>query len=124
MTFATEILFIRWLEAIFLFALQNSGKTLPTMDQRLLLSMDIQFMMPQVTALCGARKIILFKFVPHSYHIAQPLDLWVLGLFKMIYRKEKQRQGIKQEARKIHQALLTFYKTAIIPMVRRILSEL
>jgi hypothetical protein len=32
---------------------------------------------PRVIAFCGARKINLIKLVPHSSHLAQPLDLCV-----------------------------------------------
>jgi hypothetical protein len=56
--------------------------------------------------------------VAHSSHLAQPLDLCVFGLFKIFYRKERQSKGMKGETRKIYRALLAFYKSMIIPMVR------
>jgi hypothetical protein len=60
----------------------------------------------------------MIRLVAHSSHLAQPLDLRVFGLFKIFYRKEKQSKGVKGEARKTYRALLAFYKSTIIPMVR------
>jgi hypothetical protein len=45
---------------------------------------------PRVIALYKARKIISIKLVPHFPHLGQPPDLCASGLFKMIYRKERQ----------------------------------
>jgi hypothetical protein len=75
-------------------------------------------MMPQVIALRGARKIILTKFMLPSSHLAQPPDLRGFGLFKIIYGKERQSKGMKEESRKMRRALLTFYSNRIIPIVR------
>jgi hypothetical protein len=44
--------------------------------------------------------------------------LCVFGLFKIFYRKERQSKGMKGETRSIYRALLAFYKSTIIPMVR------
>jgi hypothetical protein len=44
--------------------------------------------------------------------------LCTFGLFKIFYRKEKQSKGMKMETRKICRALLAFYKSTIILMVR------
>jgi hypothetical protein len=56
--------------------------------------------------------------VAHSLHLAQPLDLCVFGSFTIFYRKERQSKGMKGKTRKIYRALLAFYKSTIIPMVR------
>jgi hypothetical protein len=40
----------------------------------------------------------------------------VFGLFKILYKKERQSKGIKREICKIYRALLTFYQDTIIPM--------
>jgi hypothetical protein len=48
----------------------------------------------------------------------QPPDLCVFGIFKILYRKEKQTKGMKGETRKIYRVLLSFYKSTIIPMIR------
>jgi hypothetical protein len=44
--------------------------------------------------------------------------LCVFGLFEIFYRKESQSKGMKGETRKIYWALLAFYKSTIILMVR------
>jgi hypothetical protein len=60
----------------------------------------------------------MIRLVAHSWHLAQPLDLCVFGLFKIFCRKERQSKGMKEETRKKYRALLSFYKSTIIPMVR------
>jgi hypothetical protein len=44
---------------------------------------------PRVIVLWGVRKIILIELIPQSSHLAQPLNLWAFGLFKMISRREE-----------------------------------
>jgi hypothetical protein len=75
--------------------------------------------------LCGQKKKnVLIRLVPHSSHLAQPLDLCVFGLFQIIYRKDKKKKkkknskGMKGETRKIYRALLAFYKSTTMSMVR------
>jgi hypothetical protein len=53
-------------------------------------------MMSRVIAPCGALRIILTKGILYSSHLAQPLDLGIFGLFKMIDRKENQNTGMKR----------------------------
>jgi hypothetical protein len=60
----------------------------------------------------------MIRLVAQSSHLAQSLDLCVFVLFKIFYRKERQSKGMKRETRKIYRALLAFYKSTIIPMVR------
>jgi hypothetical protein len=73
---------------------------------------------PGIIAFCGTNRIILVRLVPHSSHISQPLYLCVFEIFKILYQKEKQMKGTKGETRKIYTALLSFYKSTIIPMIR------
>jgi hypothetical protein len=73
---------------------------------------------PLVIAFCGVNRIVLVRLVPHSSHISQPLDLCVFGIFKIVYKKEKQTKAMKGETRKIYRALLSFYKSTIVPMIR------
>jgi hypothetical protein len=73
---------------------------------------------PRVIALCGVRNVIMIRLVAHSSHLAQPLNLCVFGLFKIFYRKDRQSKEMKGETRKIYRALLAFYKSTIISMVR------
>jgi hypothetical protein len=68
-------------------------------------------------AFCGANRIILVRLVPHSFHISQPLDLCVFDIFKILYKEEKKTKGMKGDTRKIYRALLSFYKSTIIPMI-------
>jgi hypothetical protein len=60
----------------------------------------------------------MIRLIAHLSHLAQPLDLCVLGLFKIFYRKKRQSKGMKGKTRKIYRVLLAFYKNTIIPMVR------
>jgi hypothetical protein len=73
---------------------------------------------PRVIALFGTRNVIMIRLVAHASHLAQPLDFFVFGLFKIFYRKERQSKGMKGETRRIYRTLLAFYKSTIIPMVR------
>jgi hypothetical protein len=61
----------------------------------------------------------MIRLVPHSSHLARPLDLCVFGLFKIFYRKERQSKRTKGETQKIYRAFLALFKSTIIPMVRR-----
>jgi hypothetical protein len=72
---------------------------------------------PRVVAPCGAWKIIFIKFIPHSAHLAKPLDLCAFVLFKMIHQKEKDIKRTKGETRTIYRALLAFYKSIIISKI-------
>jgi hypothetical protein len=73
---------------------------------------------PRVIALCGPWNVVMIKLVRHSSHLARLLDLCIFGLFKIFYRNEGQSKEMKGETRKIYRALLVFYKSTIIPMVR------
>jgi hypothetical protein len=118
-TFITEVLFIDWLDTIFLPRISElrlkfdyDGPSILIVDRR------STHVTPRVIALCGARNVITIRLVAHSSHLAQPLDLCVFGLFKIFYRKERQSQGMKGETRKIYRALLAFCRITIIPTVR------
>jgi hypothetical protein len=118
-TFITEILFIDWFDTIFLPRISELRRKFDYDGQgNLIADGHSRHVTPRVIALCGARNVIMIRLVAHSSHLAQPLDLCVFGLFKIFYRKERQSKGMKGETRKIYRALLAFYKTAIIPMVR------
>jgi hypothetical protein len=118
-TFITEVLFIDWLDIIFLPRISElrrkfdyDGLSILTVDGHSI------HMIPRVIALCGARNVIMIRLIAHSLHLAQPLDLCVFKPFQTFYRKERQIKGMKGEKRKIYLALLAFYKSTIIPMVR------
>jgi hypothetical protein len=118
-TFITEVLFIDWLETVFLPRIAELQRKLAYDGPVILLVYGHStHVTPRVIAFCGARKILLIRLVPHSSHVAQPLDLCVFGLFKIIHRREKNSKGMKGETRKIYRALLAFYKSTIIPMIR------
>jgi hypothetical protein len=72
---------------------------------------------PRVLAYAGSQKIIL-QLVQHSWHTTQPLDLCMFGLFKMLYIRKQKTKKMKGETLKIYHALLTFYRSTIIAMVR------
>jgi hypothetical protein len=106
-TLITEVLFIDWLETIFVPRIAELRQKF-AYDGPSILIVDghSTHVTARVIALCGARKIILIRLVLHSSHLAQPFDLCVFGLLKIIYRKEKQSGGMKGETRKICRALL------------------
>jgi hypothetical protein len=118
-TFITEVLFIDWLDTIFLPRISELLRKFDY-DGPSILSVEghSTHVTPRVVVLCGARNVITITIVVHSSHLAQPLDLFVFGSFKIFYREERQSKGMKRENRKIYRALLAFYKSTIIPMAR------
>jgi hypothetical protein len=118
-TFITEVLFIDWLDTIFLPRISEVRRKFDY-DGPSILFVDTHstHVTPHVIVLCGARNVIIIGLVAYSSHLAQPLDLCVFGLFKIFYRKETQSKGMKGETRKIYRALPAFYKSTIISMVR------
>jgi hypothetical protein len=65
----------------------------------------------------GSQGLPLIQLVPHSLHIAQPLDLCVFSLFKTIYYKKNKSKSMKGEIWKMYRALIAFYKATIISIV-------
>jgi hypothetical protein len=97
-TFITEVLFIDWFDTIFLPRISELPRkfdydrpSIPIVDGH------STHMTPRVTALCGARNIIMIRLVTHSSHLAQPFDLCVFALLKIFYRKKRQSKGMKGE---------------------------
>jgi hypothetical protein len=72
----------------------------------------------RVLAYARSQKIIITQPVSHSLHMAQPLDLSVFGLFKTLYKWGQKIKKMKGETLKIYRALLEFYRSIMIPMVR------
>jgi hypothetical protein len=112
-TFITEILFSDWLDTIFL---PRTSELRRKFDYDgpgiLIVDGHSTHVTLRVIIFCGARNIIMIRVV------AQSLDLCIFGLFKIFDRKERQSKGMKGETRKIYRALLAFYKSTIVPMVR------
>jgi hypothetical protein len=44
------------------------------------------------------------------------VDLCVLGIFKVLYKRENKVKGLKREILKIYRDLAAFYKSTMIPM--------
>jgi hypothetical protein len=88
-TFITEVLFIDGFERVFLLPIAELRQKFAS-DGLSIFVVDgySTHVTPRLIALCDASKIILIRLVPHSSHLAQPLDLCVFGLFKIIHRKE------------------------------------
>jgi hypothetical protein len=117
--FIIKVLFIDWLDTIFLpriselrWKFHYDGPSILIIDGY---STHVTL---RVIALCGAWNVIMIRLVAHSSHLEQPLDLGVFGLFKIVDHKERQSKGMKGKTRKIYRVLLAFYKSTIIPMVR------
>jgi hypothetical protein len=108
-TFITEVLFIEWLDTIFLPRISELRRKFDC-DGPSILIVDghSTHVTLRVIALCGAQNVIMIRFIAHSSHLAQPLDLYVFGLFKIFYCKERQSKGMKGKTRKIHRVLLAF----------------
>ena len=118
-TFMTEVLFIDWLETMFVPRMVYLRRKFDYQGPVLLvLDGHSTHVTPRVTAYAGSRQIIVLLLVPHSSHLTQPLDLCVFGLFKILYKKERKVAEMKGETLKIYRALCAFYKATIIPMVR------
>jgi hypothetical protein len=50
---------------------------------------------PRVIAYTGCQKIILIKLVAQSSQMSRSLDLYVFGLFKILYKKEPKTKNSK-----------------------------
>jgi hypothetical protein len=118
-TFITETLLINWIEIVFLVRI-NGLRQKFAYEGPVILRVDghSTHVTPRGIAFCGANRIILVRLVPHSSHISQPLDLCVLGIVKILYKRGNQTKGMKGETRKIYRVLLSFYKSTNIPMIR------
>jgi hypothetical protein len=118
-TFTTEVLFIDWLQNVFIPKVNHLGESAKD-DGKVVLILDdhISHATPRVIAFAGSQKLSLIRLVPHSSHITQPLDLCGFGLFKVIYSMERQSKGMKEETKKMYRALPAFYKATIVPMIR------
>jgi hypothetical protein len=117
--FITEVLFIDWLQNVFLPRVSHirertkcQGKMVLILDDR------ATHVTLRVIASAGSQRLSLIRLVPHSSHVAQPLDLCVFGLFETIYYKERKSKAMKGETEKMYRALFGFYKGTVIPMVR------
>jgi hypothetical protein len=111
-------LFIDWIETVFLVRINYLRQKFAYEGSAILLvDGHSTHISPRVISFCAANSIILVWLVSHSSHISQPLDLCVFGIFKILYKKEKQTKRMKGEIQKIYRALLSFYKITIIPMI-------
>jgi hypothetical protein len=114
-TFITEVLFIDWLQNVFIPKV-NHLRERAKYDGKVVLILDghASHVTPRVIAFAGSQKLSLIRLVPHSSDITQPVDLCVAGLFKVIYSKERQSKDMKGETKKMHRTLLAFYKPALL----------
>jgi hypothetical protein len=62
--------------------------------------------------------MIIVQFIAHSSRIRQPLDLCVFGLFRMLSKREAKTKRMNEDPVKMNRAILAFYKSILIPMVR------
>jgi hypothetical protein len=118
-TFINEVLFIDWIENVFLTRI-NCLRSKMNYNGKVVLIVDghASHVTPRVVAFAASQDIILIRLVAHSSHIAQPLDFCLFGMFKLTYKKEKQTQQFTGETKKLYKALLAFYKSTILPIVR------
>jgi hypothetical protein len=93
-TFITEILFIDWLDTIFLPPISEFRRKFDYNGPNILIiDGHSTHVTPRVIALCGPRNIILIRLVAHSSQLAQPLDLCGFGLFKIsLAKKDKGKE--------------------------------
>jgi hypothetical protein len=62
----------------------------------------------------ATQKLFLIRFVPLSSYFSLHFDLCLFDVFKIIYHKEKQANGLKGSMPKIIRALQAFYQGMII----------
>jgi hypothetical protein len=90
-TFITKLIFIDWLDTIFLPRISElRGKFDYDGPSILIIDGHSTHATPRVITVCGARNVIMIRLVEQSSHLAQSLDLCVFGLFKIFDRKERQ----------------------------------
>jgi hypothetical protein len=89
-TFMAEVLFIGWLQTTFIPWSENLRWKTPY-DDLILLLVDghATHVTPQLIAFAGSQKIFIFQLAPHFAQVAPPCDFCVLGLFKILDKKEK-----------------------------------
>jgi hypothetical protein len=118
-TFINEVLFIYWIETVFLKRINYlRSKMSYTGKAVLIVNGHASHVTPRVVAYAASQDITIVRLVAHSSHISQPLDLCLFGIFKLTYSKEKQNQQFIGETKKLYRALLAFYKSMILPIVR------
>jgi hypothetical protein len=89
-TFFTEVLFIDWLDTIFLPLISEFRRKFDYDGPNILIvDGHSTHVTPRVIALCGARNVIMIRVAAHPSHLAQPRDFCVSGLFKIFHRKER-----------------------------------
>jgi hypothetical protein len=97
-TFTTEVLFIEWLNRIFLQLIENlRAKANYTDSIVLLLDCQSTHVTERVIAFAGSERILASRLVSHLSHLSQPLDLCTFGFFKILYMKEQKTQKLKGE---------------------------
>jgi hypothetical protein len=114
----TEVFFIDWSQNVFLPRVSHLRERTKYQGKVVLILVDhATSAIFRVIADVGSQGLSLIRLVPHSSHIAQPLDLYIFGLLKTIYHKERKSKAMKGETRKMYCVLFAFYKLNIIPMV-------
>jgi hypothetical protein len=115
-TFITKVLFIDWLQKVFLPTLSHLGEQ-TKYQGKMVLILD-GHVTSRFFSYAESQGLLLIRLVPHPSHLVQLLDLCVFGLFKTIYYKERKSKSIQGETRKMYRDLLAFDKATIILMVR------
>jgi hypothetical protein len=93
-TFITEVLFINWLDTLFLPRISELRRKFDCDGPSILIVDEHStHVTPSVIALCGARNVIMVRLAAHSSHLAQPLDLCVFGFLKSsVTKKDKVKE--------------------------------
>jgi hypothetical protein len=117
--FITHILFIDWMNQIFLPSIEEPRCRLNFQDSVvMILDGHTAHATPHVMAFATSRNVMRIELVPRSPHISQPLAFCVFGPFLFIYQRERQTKRFKCEMRRIYRTILSFFKATIVPMVR------
>jgi hypothetical protein len=119
-SFITEVLFVDWIQSVFLKKIQElrnryqyEGKVVLIVDGH------SSHVTPRVISYAATQKIVIIRLVAHSSHIAQPLDLCLFAVFKNAYQKEREVSLLKGEARKIVRALKAFSHSITVSVIRQ-----
>jgi prepilin-type processing-associated H-X9-DG protein len=98
----TEVLFIDWLRTVFIPWNENLCRKFQY-EGPIVLFLDghATHVTDRVLAYACSERILIIRLVAHSSHLGQPLDLCVLAIRQILYKKEKNVNGMKGDRPKL-----------------------
>jgi hypothetical protein len=119
-TFITEAVFIDSLETEAI-PKNDQLRRKANSDRPIILIVDghATHVTPRVLASVGFQRISIIQLVTHSSNISRPLDLRVIAVFKMLYKREAKTKRMNGETLKLYRTLLVSCTSTIVPIARR-----